>query len=455
MIPERFKDRMRAMLGNGYDEFIRALECEPVRGVRANLVKTNTETVTRLLGKEIKPTGYQQNGFILESDERIGRTAEHHAGMIYVQDPGAMAALSALDIPEGAVVLDACAAPGGKSSQIAERIGDGGFLLSNEYVPKRAKIVVSNFERLGISNAVVTSLDTAELGKMYRGVFDLVVVDAPCSGEGMFRKSDEALDEWSEENVLACAKRQAEILENLVGTVKAGGRLLYSTCTYSIEENEGVVDAFLKAHPDFHLIPVRDELRARTADGIRVCGITADGIEHCRRFYPHLCPGEGQFVALMERDGVDRVSTILYKDGTKPLSRQENELCTRFMKDNLCEIPAGRLAKYGENIVLISHGYPVPPRSVFMAGVLVGEIQGNILKPSHQFFSVFGRKFKHRVELTASDPRVDSYLSGLEIGAQIENGWCSVIYEGAPLGGGKASGGTVKNHYPKGLRNKG
>ncbi len=457
MLPERFKQRAEALLGNEYAQFIAALGREPVRGARASLIKTSTDRLTSLLGEHLTPIGYTDNGFILADGIRIGQTPEHHAGMLYVQDPGAMAALSALDIKPDWWVADLCAAPGGKSSQIAERLGEGGFLLSNEYVPKRAKIIVGNFERLGIGGAVVTSLDTAELAKMYRAVFDLVVADAPCSGEGMFRKSEEALTEWSEENILACAKRQREILDNASGLVKAGGYLLYSTCTYSIEENEGAVSDFLAEHPDFALVPVREELVRVTRDGIRREGITAANIEYCRRFYPHVSEGEGQFVALMRRSAdADASPTILYKDSTKPLSKRESEIIGRFFRESLCEAPQGRLAKYGQNIVLISHGCPVPEHSTFMSGVLVGEITGEVFKPSHHFFSVYGGLFRNKLCLGGGDPRADEYLRGAEIDApEVGAGYCAVIYEGAPLGGGKVSGGRLKNHYPKGLRNKG
>ena len=446
---------MKDILGDEYDEFINALSKEPIRGVRANLIKTDTELVGNLLSDHVTPLEYSNNGFILSDDIKIGHTPEHHAGMIYVQDPGAMATLSAIDLSGDELVLDVCAAPGGKSSQIAERLSNGGSLLSNEYVPKRAKIIVGNFERLGISNAMITSQDTKDLGKLYDGTFDLVVVDAPCSGEGMFRKSDEALTEWSEENVIACAKRQNEILDNVANTVKGGGRLIYSTCTYSPEENEYVVDAFLKRHPDFHLTRVKESVEKRTRDGIRFDGITAENIEYCRRVYPHVLDGEGQFIALFRRDESENNGEFLYKDSAQPLSKKESAEIEKFFKDNFNERPEGKLAKYGENIVLISHGIPILPRSVFMAGVLVGEFTGNVFKPSHQLFSVYGRLFKSRLELCKGDSRVQAYLLGQEIDANGLSGFTAVIYEGAPLGGGKASGGRLKNHYPKGLRNKG
>ena len=258
MISEVFLNRMKNMLGEEYAEFERALSEEAVKGVRVNTAKVSVEDYLSVTELDLTPLSYTDYGFIPKNADGIGTTAEHHAGMIYVQDPGAMATVTALDVKRGWRVLDACAAPGGKASQLAALVGDEGFVLANEYVPKRAKIIVGNFERLGLKNAVVTSLDTAKLADMFSAYFDLVLCDAPCSGEGMFRKYDEAVTEWSEENVTLCAERQREILANCAGPVKAGGYLLYSTCTYSKEENEDTVRTFLDSHPEFSPEPVKE-----------------------------------------------------------------------------------------------------------------------------------------------------------------------------------------------------
>ena len=257
MIPEKFSERMKEMLGDEYATFESALSEKNVRGVRVNTAKISPEDYKSVTELDLSPIPYADYGFIPHDAEGIGTTAEHHAGMIYVQDPGAMATVTALDVERGWRVLDACAAPGGKASQLAALVGDEGFVLANEYVPKRAKIIVGNFERLGIKNAVVTSLDTAKIAEMFSDYFDLVLCDAPCSGEGMFRKYDEALTEWSEENVRACAERQSEILSNCAKTVRHGGYLLYSTCTYSKEENEDTLRAFLDSQPEFSLVPAK------------------------------------------------------------------------------------------------------------------------------------------------------------------------------------------------------
>lgn len=452
MLNEKFKERMSALLGKEYDAFITALEDEDaVRAFRINRLKA--ENVT--LPYEITPIPYESDGYILSDGDGIGNTPEHHAGMIYVQDPGAMAALSALEIKEGWRIADLCAAPGGKSTQAASRLSGTGFLLSNEYVPKRAKILVGNFERLGIRNAVVTSLDTSVLSDMYEGYFDLVIVDAPCSGEGMFRKSSEALAEWSEENVMACHKRQTEILRNARSLVRGGGYLLYSTCTYSLLENEMTVDEFLSENPDFTLTPVREELISATADGISFDGCRCENMRYTRRFYPHLSRGEGQFVALMRRES-DIHERCGFKDASLPLKKEEERIVMKFLSDTLIAIPEGRIRKVGDNIVLISHNEPIPQRSVFSSGVLIGRIEKGLLFPEHQFFSAYGTMFKNKLNLTRGDGRTEKYLRGEEIDATglDGTGYAAILYEGAPLGGGKASGGRIKNHYPKGLRLK-
>lgn len=457
MIPEGFKKKMKNILGEEYPAFINALENrEAVRGMRVNLLKATPE---KLIGDgefELEPIDYADNGFILREERAMGASPYHHAGMVYMQDPGAMASAAALDIQPDWWVADLCAAPGGKSSQAAERLGSEGFLLSNEYVPKRAKIIVGNLERLGVRNAMITSLDTARLAEMYEGVFDLVIVDAPCSGEGMFRKSEEAVNDWSDENVALCAKRQEQILENAKGLVKPGGYLLYSTCTYSPEENEENVGRFLTQNGDFRLVRVRESLEKKTLPALSEYGMGAENIEYARRFYPHVSEGEGQFLALMKRDDNSQIKQrILYKDEVKQLSKQENTLINTFFKETLTDIPRGRVGKVGENIVLIGHDCPIPRGSVFMSGVLIGEIKGSTFFPHHQFFSAYAQFFKNKENLTRGDERIDRYLAGEEISASSNmKGWCAVLFEGAALGGGKASSGKIKNHYPKGLRTR-
>ena len=458
MLPEKFLFRMKKILGDDFDAFDRSLSEPPIHGIRVNETKISVDCFTNVYDGELTPISYARGGFIPERQSGLGNTPEHHAGMFYSQDPGAMSAINALPLRPGDKVLDACAAPGGKSTQIYDRIMPGGLLLSNEFVPKRAKIIVSNFERLGIKNAIVTSLDTAVIANMLPEYFDAVVCDAPCSGEGMFRKSEEAVEDWSEENVHACAERQLEIIRNCAVAVKPGGYLLYSTCTYSIEENEELVEKFLELSPDFSIVPIEGEVGRVGSSGILPREESNRDLAHTRRFYPHLISGEGQFVALMKkRDNPSNLQTVLYKDSTKSPSKQELGIINDFIKSNFKSVPSGRIIKSGEGFALIAHDLPIPPRSVFMPGVMLGEIRGQNFFPHHHLFSAFGKDMIRTENLKKGDERVSRYLRGEQIAAKeaTGSGWCSVCYEGVPMGGGKLSSGVIKNHYPKGLRVKG
>ena len=221
-----------------------------------------------------------------------------------MQDPSAMATVWAVELSEGMTVLDSCSAPGGKTTQIAAAVGESGIVVANEYEAKRCRILQGNVERMGAKNTVVVNLDTAEIAELYPQKFDLVLCDAPCSGEGMFRKNKLAIDEWNEDNVTMCAERQREILSNVAKCVAPQGILLYSTCTFSLEENEMNVAWFLDSHKDFELVPVSDILSRHTSDGICLDGCGYD-MTLTRRFYPHVSNGEGQFIALMRRSFAD------------------------------------------------------------------------------------------------------------------------------------------------------
>lgn len=446
---------MKKLLGNEYESFESALtRGAAVRGLRVNTIKSGAESVTERL--PVTRLSYLENGFILNSDEPVGTHPLHHAGAIYMQDPGAMSTLAALDIRPDFQIIDLCAAPGGKSTQAAAALGEGGFILSNEYVGKRAKLMVGNFERLGLCRAMITSLDTAEFKKHFFEHFDLCIADVPCSGEGMFRKSEDALAMWSEENVAACAKRQAEIIENAAPLIRGGGYLLYSTCTYSLEENEMIIDGFLSSHPEFSLVPVRGELAGVTSDGIVFEGAKSDKLTLCRRFYPHKSPGEGQFVALLKKaEKQQNKTTILYKNSLKPLNKEETSAVSAFLSDTLteCDVTAMR---YGDRIVIAPSGTPPMPYGVMLFGVLLGELRGRSVIPSHHFYSAFGRYFKRRLELSDTPESLAAYLRGEQIPApsDLGTGYCAITCLGAVIGGGKCIGEVINNHYPKGLRNK-
>ncbi len=444
VVPQKFKDRMKEMLGDDFDNFISALEeNEAVRALRVNTLKTKISDFEACCDFRIDALDVTDGDYRFY-EEKIGGHPLHHAGAFYVQDPSAMAPVAAASeiIWPGMKVLDMCAAPGGKTSQLASLLCGEGVLVSNEIVPARARILMGNVERMGVKNAVVTNLSPEDLALDYEEYFDFVLCDAPCSGEGMFRKYEVACEEWSEENVLLCAERQKDILENAAKTVGGGGYLMYSTCTFSKEENEDVISSFLEKHHEFQLVPVLESVVAVTAEAI--------GLGCARRFYPHINDGEGQFLALLKKEE-GPAGDVSFKSKLKPLTKEDRAVCEDFLVECIGYVPSG-LAMHKDNVVIADR--IDAPDGAFSCGVTLGEVVKGRVVPHHHFFSAYGKEFIHRVDLEMSDVRLSAYLRGEQIYYDIENGWCSVSVCGVPIGGGKAVDGFVKNHYPKGLRNK-
>ena len=452
MIPSEFLARMRSLPNLDFEAFCAALEQPAVRAFRVNTLKTSADALLPLLPFAATALPFASNAYYAPED-KVGALAAHHAGMLYMQDPGAISTVAAAAPKSGCTVLDMCAAPGGKSTQLAAAIAPDGVLVCNEYVSARCRILQGNIERMGAPRAVVTNLASEALAAFYGPFFDLVVCDVPCSGEGMFRKYEVAGEEWSPENVQMCAERSREILENAAACVAPGGQLLYSTCTFSLEENEQNVSDFLSAHPEFSLSPVAPEIANITASGITLEGCPHD-MTPCRRFYPHLSPGEGQFVALLQKaeDGTRAVPRDALGGA---LSKKDAQTVSVFLKNTLKSIPAGRLVQLRDDVYLAPE-IPIPARGVFAPGVCIGTLQKGRIVPHHQLFSAFGSLFQNRLLLKEGDPRVGAYLRGEEIAAPElagKSGFAALLYESAPLGGGKAVDGRLKNHYPKGLRN--
>ena len=446
MLDGAFLERMKLLLGDGYEDFSAALEKSAERSFRINPIKADPSDFILPAGIEIEEIPYASGAYtVISGGEGLGNTPMHHAGQIYIQDGGAMSAVCALPkLPSNAKIADLCAAPGGKSSQLAALIGEDGALLSNEIIHKRAVILVENLTRMGIKNAIVTSADTKKLRALYPDFFDAVTVDAPCSGEGMFRKGEIAISEWSEENVRLCAERQTEILKNASGMVKPGGYLLYSTCTYSLEENEMQIDRFLKDNPSFSLMKIENEaLIKHTADGIQFDGAFSNDLSYCRRFYPHLASGEGQFFALMKNNG-DATGEKPTGDKASLPTKEEERIAREFLKENLSELPKGRILKRGGNLEIVTHGIPIDPSITVTGGVTLGEIRGKMLFPHHHFFSAYGNDFIRQEELY-DDDSVERYLRGEEIEQHTKgSGYIAISYKGSTVGGGKASSGRIK-----------
>lgn len=448
-LPIDYEKRMRELLGDDFEAYKHSLSEEPVRGFRVNMDKISIEEFEKIniFGSEKIP--YVENGFYLDCD-KIGNHPYHHAGMIYVQEPGAMAPAECIDIQPDWKILDMCAAPGGKSTQLKNKLGSNGILVSNEIISSRCKILTGNIERLGLKNTVTTCMDTKKLTRIFPCTFDMIMCDAPCSGEGMFRKEQAAIDEWSEENVRMCAERQKEILENAVVLLKNGGYIIYATCTFSLEENEMLIDSFLSEHPDFELFPVNETVRNHTADGICFDGCKYENIHFARRFYPHISKGEGQFMAVLHNTRENFDSGRNY-----PVKKEKTDkTVTDFLNDVLVDYDKNNVITYNGNPVYFSPDFDIPKGSAFSCGVTIGEVRKNYIQPHHQFFMAMGSLFKRKIELSADSTELKKYLHGEEIDADCENGWAVVTVDGCSVGGAKVVNGRAKNHYPKGLRLK-
>ena len=448
-LPIAYKNRMTGLLGEEFSDYEKALSEAPIKGFRVNTDKISLEDFDKIniFGKEKIP--YVENGYYLDY-EKAGNHPYHHAGMIYIQEPGAMAPAECVEIQPDWKILDMCAAPGGKSSQLKNKLGENGILVSNEIVSSRCKILTGNFERLGLSNAITTCMDTGKLARLYPNTFDLIMVDAPCSGEGMFRKEEIAIDEWSEENVKMCAKRQAEILDNAAVCLKDGGYIVYATCTFSLEENEMTVDAFLSRHEDFELVRVTKAVEDATADGISFDGCQTENIKFTRRFYPHKAKGEGQFMAVLHNKYDSASSYPAVKASPEKIDKTVYD----FLDSVLTGYDKDHVLMYNSNPVYFTPDFPVKKGTAFACGVTIGEIRKNYIQPHHQFFMAMGDKFKRKIELDPDSDEIKKYLHGEEIEVNCDNGWAVVTTNGCSVGGVKVVQGRAKNHYPKGLRLK-
>lgn len=343
-----------------------------------------------------------------------------------------MSAVALLDPKPGEKICDLCAAPGGKSTQIAGRMLGQGLLLCNEFSPARAKILSRNIERMGVANAVVTNEKTENLAARLPGFFDRVLVDAPCSGEGMFRKEEAALTDWSQQTVEMCAARQAEILDNAARLLKPGGRLVYSTCTFAPEENEQTVEAFLKRHPEF------------APEQVNAPWFTP-GENGTYRMWPHRLLGEGHFGAVLRKlDG--EAGDISEERGT-PLPKPWQD----FAKDAGVTPPDGVGLTFGDRLYLAPLGCPeLRSLRVLRPGLELGEMKKDRLEPAHAL-ALWGKNFGRMWNLDSRGPEIGQYLHG-EVLPCTEKGWCLVTVDGYGIGWGKSDGRQLKNHYPKGLR---
>lgn len=477
-LPIEFEKKMKAFLGNEWDDFLYSYDNNRFQALRFNTLKVQSQEERMRILKTLKissdkKVSWADEAYYFDENVRPGKHPYHEMGLYYIQEPSAMSAAALLATKPGMRVLDLCAAPGGKSTQLATYLGDSGLLVSNEINTQRSRILSQNIERMGIKNAIVTNEDSFVLASHFPGFFNAIQVDAPCSGEGMFRKLPEAIEQWSMENVAICAARQKEILDNAAVMLKPGGVIVYSTCTFSKEENEDVIEYFLERHPDFTL-------------------------EEMERFWPHKVDGEGHFVAKLVRRGsvnelgadydvcedscnkvedtglkADRKTkknknSKNRKNETKTALTKENmKLLSEFLDETISEdmaawIKNSRLVMFGEQLYrLPDMEVDIKGLKVQRAGLHIGEFKKQRFEPSHSLaLALKLNDAKNLVKLTCDNPQTIGFFNGQSVmlsdkqAAECKKGWALVCVDGYTAGWGKVNGTQVKNHYPKGLRNK-
>ena len=453
-LPIAFVRRIQEQLGPDAAAYFAAMEEPWHRGLRLNPMKP-LPADHPLHSDLLEPVPWHDGGWYLHNDSTLGAHPLHEAGAYYIQEPSAMTAVSVLNPQPGERVLDLCAAPGGKSTQIAGMLAGEGLLVCNEPVPSRAKILSRNIERMGIRNALVVSADPDQLCAKWQNCFDAILVDAPCSGEGMFRRHPETRLEWDEQSPAGCAARQTRILNAAVQMLKPGGRLVYSTCTLNLVENEQVVSQLLDEHSELICVP----FSLPVGQGENAAVMEApDGMLH---LYPHQFKGEGHFVAQVRKaaedaSGDDAVAADMtdFLPAEQQLSKPDKAMLAAyaaFRKAFGGTLPEAN-AQFGDMLIVAPDLPPLKGLKVLRAGLQLGSMKGKVFTPDHAL--AMGLPAGGGYPAVAVDEaQAAAYQRGetLSVPEGI-SGYCLVTLDGLALGFGKASDGQVKNHYPKGLR---
>lgn len=482
-LPKDFTDRMRKLLGTEeFEAFISSYQEEKAQGLRFNPLKG--ENLLGLAEKQfsLEKIPWAREGYYYDKS-RPGKHLYHEAGMYYIQEPSAMAVAQLLEVKPGDWVLDLCAAPGGKATQIAGDLLGTGILVCNEIHPSRAKILSQNVERMGIPEAIVTSEDSEKLAKRFGPVFDKIVIDAPCSGEGMFRKDEEARLQWSGEHVKECAKRQARILDNGASMLKPGGRLVYSTCTFSPEENEETILAFLDRHPEFQ-VEAPGKLWPGFSPGqpqwsSRPEYAREKNLQATIRIWPHKAKGEGHYMAVLKKENGEIKTLAVRPDGRLPIDREEWQNFEAFINDTLKEDKAKELLGRSKGDYLLFGGqlYLLPEEAkglfgkkgvdglrLLRPGLHMGTFKKKRFEPSHGlalFLKPLDVKQCRNLTLQNAGEYKEAvdYIKGMSLnpGSACPDegqyqGWVLIAVDGLSLGWAKAAGNFLKNHYPRGLR---
>ena len=447
-LPEEFCKRMKEMLGSEYEAFIKTYDDEEHHvGLRINKAKCG-DLFSDIL-RDCKKVEWCDEGYYCSKDIISGKHPYHVMGLCYFQEPSAMASVEALPVKTDDYILDLCAAPGGKSTQAGSRLSDEGLLVANEIIPKRSQILAQNIERFGFSNTIVTNENPEKLKERFPNFFDKIIVDAPCSGEGMFKKEPLAAVQWSINHTLTCAERQRHIMDCAYEMLKEGGYIVYSTCTFAPCENEGVIDYMLSEYPDLTLektgLDMLDEGRGEWVN-------SSHDLRECRRIFPHKSDGEGHFIALLKKQGQigGREKDQIKADKDCETAKK---LFYEFEKECLNRHFEGTFKLFGENLYLIPHGIDTDKLKLSLAGLHLGVCKKNRFEPSFALCRTLSKvDIKNTVDFKLSDIEVEKYMRGETIFSDV-SGNCAVCVDNIPLGWAKGVDGVLKNHFPKHLGN--
>jgi NOL1/NOP2/sun family putative RNA methylase len=470
-IPAKFLDRMQILLGDEFSAFLGTYDQPASVGLRVNTLKLLPGAFQALSPFPLSPIPWSSAGFECCSAISItgaaqpGKHPYHAAGLYYLQEPSAMAVAELLDPQPGERVLDLSAAPGGKSTHLLALMQNEGLLVANEIHPRRAWELAENLERWGARNVAITSATPRQLADHFGAFFDKVLVDAPCSGEGMFRKSEAARRDWSPELVHSCALRQGDILDEARRLVRPGGKLAYSTCTFAPEENENAIAGFLKKYLEFELleIPFRPGFSQGRPEWAEM-GQSLPELRNTVRLWPHLASGEGHFIALLRKKGTpDRENLPARRASAidKPTLRLLQDFCeANLAGDESCARSLTNVAISAHLFVSGSYLYVLPPGLPDLTGLKVihpgwwlGTVKKERFEPSHALaLGLKASQARRALRLELDDPQCKAYLRGETLENQGEEGWVLVTVGDFTLGWGKRVQGRVKNYYPHGLR---
>lgn len=451
-LPEEYIIQMKELLKDEYDQYIESFSYERLYGIRVNTLKMSIEDFINKKLYELSPVKWCKEGFYYNgANARPSKSPYYHAGLYYLQEPSAMSTGAIADVKPGERVLDVCAAPGGKSTQVGARLKGEGILVTNDISTSRTKALLKNVELFGLTNAVVLNESPDKIASRFESFFDKIIIDAPCSGEGMFRKDPDVIKAWGKNMTNFCTSAQYEILESSARAVCSGGYIIYSTCTFNPEENERQIESFLNRHPEFELCEIPEEFGL---DHGRPEWTNSGSVEFrkCGRLWPHKTEGEGHFVAKMKKtSGKERMDY----DGHRNNKINGFEYFEEFVRNNINGVDFNRdFETYGEKLYMLPKNLPAfNGIRVVRNGWYLGDIKKKRFEPSQAFaMGIKGENVKLTENLTDYDTAV-KYLKGETLETSLkEDGWVLVTFDGLTLGWAKSQKGRLKNKYLPGWK---